>query len=401
METGASLPPAVDFWTILFFLAAGQGVFFALLLGFSKRKPRLPNMLLSIFIFLFALTLFEYVLHWTRYMPQLPHMLTIYKPFIFLYGPLLLLYVCKTERSHQLRRLAWLHFIPFFIYLLNRLPFYFNSASNKALIFTRQFDQLENYKAPFFKFFNWEPILFMTHLTIYAIWIFTVVRQQRLRLQQQSNEAEQVIRMRWYQSLAWLFAGFVLANVSYYILVKTSFFHIGWDYGISLAMTLFIYTVGYLGFRQPEIFNKTMHSKVFLPSKYKHSSLTASAANSLRQSLLDYMDSAKPHLNNELRLEQLAEPLHTTRHHLSQLINEQFGKTFSAFINDYRVRNAQQLLADEDKKDEYIINIAYASGFNNKTSFYTAFKKRTGLSPKMYRKQILNTEQAAASPNRQ
>ena len=98
------------------------------------------------------------------------------------------------------------------------------------------------------------------------------------------------------------------------------------------------------------------------------------------------MDNEKPYLDPDLRLKGLADQLETTTHHLSQVINEQLNKSFSDFINSYRVETAQSMLQDPKNKDLYIINIAYASGFNNKTSFNKAFKEVAGCSPSEYRK---------------
>ena len=101
------------------------------------------------------------------------------------------------------------------------------------------------------------------------------------------------------------------------------------------------------------------------------------------------MQEQKPYLDNELRLSHLADQLNTSPHHLSQVINEQLNQSFSDFINAYRVETAKQMLGDPREKQTYIINIAYASGFNNKTSFNKAFKEQTGMSPSQFRKQSL------------
>ncbi len=45
-----------------------------------------------------------------------------------------------------------------------------------------------------------------------------------------------------------------------------------------------------------------------------------------------------------------------------------------------------KLLADASYRDKTILEILYEVGFNSKSSFYTAFKKETGLTPVAYRK---------------
>ena len=198
-----------------------------------------------------------------------------------------------------------------------------------------------------------------------------------------------MIRRKWSRTLLWLYTGFLLGNVTYYVLIRTPFFSIEWDYGISLSMTVFIYVVGYLGYRQPEIFAGELWPQAFLAPKYQNSSLTPSASRSLLERVQEYVEQEKPYLDNELRLSGLADQLEISIHHLSQVVNEQLGKSFSDFINEYRVEEAKRLLANPRYKERYVISIAYEAGFNNKTSFNKAFKAQTGLSPSQYRKEKL------------
>jgi len=62
--------PSFDAWTIIFLISAAQGLLLALVFGFSKYSP---NRLLAMVLFLFALTMSEYVMYWTGYMLQWPH----------------------------------------------------------------------------------------------------------------------------------------------------------------------------------------------------------------------------------------------------------------------------------------------------------------------------------------
>jgi len=67
--------------------------------------------------------------------------------------------------------------------------------------------------------------------------------------------------------------------------------------------------------------------------------------------------------------------------HLSQVINQQSGKNFFKFINEYRVEEAKRLLTDQSTQKYTILAIAYDCGFNSKSSFNTIFKQYTGKTP--------------------
>lgn len=86
-------------------------------------------------------------------------------------------------------------------------------------------------------------------------------------------------------------------------------------------------------------------------------------------------------------MEKLPSLLGITRNQLSELLNIHKQTSFYDFLNDLRYRESVALLQDSSSGLS-IIDIAYRSGFNSRNSFYTAFKKRTGLTPKQYKIQF-------------
>lgn len=100
--------------------------------------------------------------------------------------------------------------------------------------------------------------------------------------------------------------------------------------------------------------------------------------------LADYMQTEKPYLDAELSLQKLAAGLSLPDKQVSQLINQQLGKHFFDYINEFRINEAKALL--KDQSDLTVLEILYQVGFNSKSSFYTAFKKETGQTPTNYRK---------------
>ena len=92
------------------------------------------------------------------------------------------------------------------------------------------------------------------------------------------------------------------------------------------------------------------------------------------------------YLQEDLKLNHLAVELNISTHHLSQVLNEHLGKSFSDFINTYRIKHAQALLVNPAYQQHTILSIAFDSGFSNKASFNAAFKKYTGQTPSAFRK---------------
>jgi YesN/AraC family two-component response regulator len=61
------------------------------------------------------------------------------------------------------------------------------------------------------------------------------------------------------------------------------------------------------------------------------------------------------------------------------------GKTFTQFVNEFRIVHATKLLAENPTS---ITDICFESGFNNFSHFNKLFKKFTGKSPLKYRNEM-------------
>ena len=102
------------------------------------------------------------------------------------------------------------------------------------------------------------------------------------------------------------------------------------------------------------------------------------------------MRSEQAFLRSDLTLPRLANVVNCSVNHLSQVINSGFGVSFFDYLNRYRIDYARELLVQLDSKENAILNIAFAVGFNSNSAFYAAFKKYVGQTPAQYRKQRRN-----------
>lgn len=94
------------------------------------------------------------------------------------------------------------------------------------------------------------------------------------------------------------------------------------------------------------------------------------------------MTTEKLFLNPNLKLSDLANEINISTHQLSQILNENLGKNFSEFINEYRINEACQLLFTHENLS--IDGIGYEVGFNSKSTFFAAFKKQKGVTPAIF-----------------
>ena len=140
-----------------------------------------------------------------------------------------------------------------------------------------------------------------------------------------------------------------------------------------LVMFLFLNSLVFIVLKNPDFFSNLR--------KYKSSELNEEEKRNLKNKLINYLEQEKPYLEPTLTLPMLSEKLSIHSRQLSQIINESFNKNFNDFINEYRVRESEKMLSDNSRGKKTMLEIAYYSGFNSKSSFYDAFKKYTGLTP--------------------
>jgi AraC family transcriptional regulator len=98
----------------------------------------------------------------------------------------------------------------------------------------------------------------------------------------------------------------------------------------------------------------------------------------LRQ-VLDYIDI---HLDQDIKLEDLARLLDMSQFHFSRLFKQSIGKSPYQYLLQQRIERAKQLLKQTDR---LIVDIALECGFNSHSHLSKQFRQLTGVTPKAYR----------------
>jgi len=180
--------------------------------------------------------------------------------------------------------------------------------------------------------------------------------------------------------------GFIIILILF-IIARAAFEHIYvFDYiskyFIAVYLILFISVLEVLLIIQPNIILGTINieEKKKLNNKYKNSSLTENMSLRVKDQLLDSLNIDKIYLDNTLTLSKLAKKINVDRYSLSQVINQELNKNFYELINDYRITEAVKIVKENNNKQ--VVDLIYECGFNNKVSFYKAFKQRMHMTPK-------------------
>jgi len=185
-------------------------------------------------------------------------------------------------------------------------------------------------------------------------------------------------KRRWFKQITFFFGLYVLAYYGYYLLVRTSFFTAYWDYGIGLLMGIGMYGIGYMAYRYPHLLDERNQKKKLIGGQYESSTITDRAMTSILRKLDQEMQQKFWYKDN-ISLDALAKRLGVNKHQLSQVINQGKGITFTEYINKLRIDESIRLL--NEHPDLSIKEVYFEVGYANKTSFYTHFKRLTGMTP--------------------
>ncbi|MFD2245849.1 AraC family transcriptional regulator [Pontibacter ruber] len=331
-------------------------------------------------ILVFSVNLGYIYLAYEELLVYVPHLAGITVSVAFLYGPLLYFYVAAATGKPVPAKYKLLHLLPFAVHMLLHLPMFLQSAEFKAACMVPvNIPDAVPYLPP--------AVIVASILMMASLLIYTYTSYQLLQ-RRSPTEA-----MPWLKRVLAAFgifsAFFCIYQVSLFL--GMSYYSV-LCYGLKFLMAVSMYSLAYVCLTRDSLFAaEQAQLSVAVPAK--RAALPASVTRDVLQKLRQHMQQHQPYLDSDFSLTKLAQQLNLSTHLLSQVINEGVGQNFSDFVNSYRIEEAKSLLLHQPETT--IIGVAYSSGFNNKVSFNTAFKKATGTTPTDFRRNAGKLAQTA------
>ncbi|EZH75689.1 hypothetical protein ATO12_02550 [Aquimarina atlantica] len=324
---------------ILASLGLAQGLFLSFYVFSLKNGNREKHFFLGLFIFGLTIRIGKSVLNY--YVPLENWQNNIGISGILIASPALWLYgISLFEKNKTITPKTYLHFLPFILFLV-LIPFVPRDGN-------------------FESFWNYGIVVF--HLFFYLIVSWNYLYKNKLKVSKNL--------FSWYRkiligtTLIWVHYIGNLLDFTYYYIRGPIFY------------SLLIYAFSYL----------FLHQHRLQMQKYSSSQLDKKDSKTLYRQIKALFESEKVYLDDKVNLNMIAEKLNVKSREISQAINENTEQNFYDFVNQYRIEKAETLLKDSSYKNEKIATIAYESGFGNVTSFNLAFKKKTGVTPSVYKK---------------
>lgn len=364
-----------------------------------RTEKQLSNYLLALFLIVSAVDSDSVFLGKFIY-PNYPALGLLLSSLVFLKLPFLYLYLLSVIYSDF--KLKWkhlLHSLPFVIDILIFVPRFYSQDIEGQF----EFFELDNSSPHRIIEVQLSYILIHSQITVYLIANFILVNKYRRLLIENFSNAS-LFNYKWLFHFLIIFSALTIMAT-----LKNLFMFFGTEEAYFYAMLITeLIAMGYIiwlvfkAMAHPELF-KGIDSKLQLVSKLVNESSNAklnsinerednpARFNEKVQLLNNYMAENEPFLDPSLTIYDLSKQLNMATKDLSLLINHDLNQHFFDFVNGFRIRKAMEILSDSTKKELTILEILYDVGFNSKSSFNTAFKKYTKVTPTEYRKKHLKS----------
>ncbi len=103
------------------------------------------------------------------------------------------------------------------------------------------------------------------------------------------------------------------------------------------------------------------------------------------------MESPSVYCDPDFSIDRLSAAIESNSRYVSEVINEEYGMNFRAFLNRYRVKEAMCRLEDMENYGHLTIKaVAESVGYKSQATFISVFTKETGLKPSLYQQLARN-----------
>lgn len=345
----------------------------------SKRILFTLSMLMTIYS---SLAFFHYAALENKLYSQLVYYIPIDRIILLSVGPCLFFYILSllNKPVSVLNRKLLIHLIPFIFYILFNIYFITFPSSERI-------DWLIND----FYTGTWETdllnLVFYLQIIIYLIVSYAIVRKQlKQTVKIESGEIQfDILWLKTYLIISLLFMTFsfllslIIANERANIIIGQLGMDVQFTY---LLFRWLLHDDAALTAYKPELAIKKNIVK-----------LSSRIIDVQLQALITFMEERKPYLDENCSIQQVAKQTGILAYQLSNTLNIGLQKSFPDFINEYRIREAKDILLSKEAQAVTIEHIAAECGFGSKCTFNRAFKKHcNNLTPTEFIRQHKSVE---------
>lgn len=311
-------------------------------------------------------------------------------PVYLLPGTLLYLYIrtiiVKSRRTF--RKSDLLHFLPFFLAIVSVVRFFLHPANlqRHSLELYLLHPNIRSEGSLFFLAINQFLILIFSIWTVYLFLSLRLVWRSSKRKKEWIAKHSQI--WLWVKMLTLInLLGFIFFLLLFTCLDTLAFSKI-WTLPVILFIagtTLFVmFNPKILYGHKNPIIEQLPKSESSLEMLSKSLELSPLKISEYRERTISFMNEEKVFLKKNYSLKEMADDLDIPLHHLSFVINKEFGTNYANFINKFRIDFIIEHRFDEKWSHYSLEGLSAEAGFNSRSTFFKAFKLATGTTPSDY-----------------
>lgn len=351
-----------------------------------KGKNRIGNILLAAYLLVSTLELSIFL--YSHFIEVAPIIDKLRDDLSFIRIPLFYVYLLSAIYSDfRISNKVYYHLLPFVLIFLLFIPRFYGVSDNQRIHFNQEY-----YSHPEVIF---SIILLHLQELFYIVLAFIQLKKYKKLLLENHSEIISFNYTWLYQlCILWSIIFFVALSKNLLTLIQTDMVIVdAVQLILMLLILVFVSNIVLKALYTPSIFKN-------INAKYKLSQSSSAISPESGTSKVEAEEEIRLQLNRlqelmrkqelfldpNLSVSTLASHMDLSSQEVSTLINRHLNMHFYDFVNGYRLERATELLKSNTSKQLTILEILYSVGFNSKSSFNSAFKKYTKLTPTQYRK---------------
>jgi len=390
----------IDWVFILVFVFGTIGLVVAAILFISNKNESFSARVLAAYLFCASIILLNYDLTNTDFFLDFPHLWRTVAWASFCAPPLAYLYVRTVlEQEFKYRNTDFLFFLPAVIYMLTMGPFLILDSPHKLEFLEKLMsDHSLIPKEPEGSLPKGWGFLFRTgYGLIMAFAQYALLAKTRESILMGRDPVKQNR-----DTFNWLFYFTLVMFFSYLLLFLETVLHVSSfiDLNSLIILTIsanvfFICTYllvrpnimyGMTGWLQEQVNEEGPQAElVAQSSRAKRTTLSLHQKREYKAALQNHFREKRPFLRVGYKIGELSSELDIPGYQLTAFINQEYGKNFNELINDHRLDYLEEMLQSSPDNYQYTLEaLGNMAGFNSRSTFIAAVKKKTGKTPVEY-----------------
>ena len=366
---------------VSYFILIGviQSFFIGALLVFRTAFRANPLLYLGWALIILSLISLDIYLCYTGLMKYMLHLNDSTEALTLLIAPLIYLFASGIiNRTAVSLKKQWFHFIPAILYFISQIPYLLQSLPVKLNAYLGAYypelgfaniseDTFYGYHLvkDQLRWFILGSFLFYLVLMIYLIFGKSKTKGK------QSSKFVKVSKYTFIKTTVLVFFIIFVLILSIYIRYADD----SGDHYTALFTTFVAFLTSFIILMESRFFERS-----WIADRYETSAANKDAL--AIETIISFVETNDFYLDQNANLKALSKALNRSTNQISQAINTHTGLNFNDFINQFRIEAAKHYLIDEQYKHLTIEAIGSLVGFGSKSTFYSAFKKYTSMSPK-------------------